>query len=605
MSRFFKYLIERLINFSGTAFSNSKKTMVTVDFTTNCPKRRAGNPCPYCLTGDSKILMSDFSQKKIKDIKIGDKIAGFDENGKIKLQESTVLNLSKKRKSKVYNVKLENGYEIKITDNHPIRASHPEKGLKWLTIDDFKSGKYDDFKVKFINPNLFKISSNMNSDDYKIGYLISSILGDGFFSIEKNHSYRMRFVVKDTELFNYVKDLFDYFEIKYYIDEFKFEIGNRNLDCIFANYKESYYKVLQMIELYMGKSESKEYMAGFLAGAFDCEGNFNSARYHQSLKYEKGKKYIDEVKRCLNYFDFSWVEEERGNQVISVRIKKEDDSFIKMINLIETKIPRKSLIAFMGHGKDIIGGSKIASIEECDEEYVYNFESTSGTYIANGILVHNCYVEVARRIKERKPKFYLAKKVYDYRAYNHELIKRKVFKNPETIKMINDSGGLRLFSFGDYMPEHDNDIKGLLDDAAKIGLDVKAITKVPEFVYKFHDYPALKEINISIDFIGHGIEHKTALELQKKYKKVSIRAVVLNDKELEDDFMEYVDIITFNHEKLGDVDIGKSIKNYSKKEIQKFFKDNPKYGVCCITGRCATCPIKCGKRKYSQDCLML
>jgi len=416
--------MEGLINFSGTSFSNSKKTMVTVDFTTNCPKRRAGNPCPYCLTGDSKILMSDFSQKKIKDIKIGDKIAGFDENGKIKLQESTVLNLSKKRKSKVYNVKLENGYEIKITDNHPIRASHPEKGLKWLTIDDFKSGKYDDFKVKFIN-------------------------------------------------------------------------------------------------------------------------------------------------------------------------------------LIETKIPRKSLIAFMGHGKNIIGGSKIASIEECDEEYVYNFESTSGTYIANGILVHNCYVEVARRIKERKPKFYLAKKVYDYRAYNHELIKRKVFKNPETIKMINDSGGLRLFSFGDYMPEHDNDIKGLLDDAAKIGLDVKAITKVPEFVHKFHDYPALKEINISIDFIGHGIEHKTALELQKKYKKVSIRAVVLNDKELEDDFMEYVDIITFNHEKLGDVDIGKSIKNYSKKEIQKFFKDNPKYGVCCITGRCATCPIKCGKRKYSQDCLMM
>ena len=142
--------------------------------------------------------------------------------------------------------------------------------------------------MKFINPNLFKISSNMNSDDYKIGYLISSILGDGFFSIEKNHSYRMRFVVKDTELFNYVKDLFDYFEIKYYIDEFKFEIGNRNLDCIFANYKESYYKVLQMIELYMGKSESKEYMAGFLAGAFDCEGNFNAL---SKQKHEKKKIY--------------------------------------------------------------------------------------------------------------------------------------------------------------------------------------------------------------------------------------------------------------------------------------------------------------------------
>lgn len=54
-----------------------------------------------------------------------------------------------------------------------------------------------------------------------------------------------------------------------------------------------------------------------------------------------------------------------------------------------------------------------------------------------------CYVEVARRIKERKPKFYLAKKVYDYRAYNHELIKRKVFKNPETIIIV--SGFLKTF----------------------------------------------------------------------------------------------------------------------------------------------------------------
>lgn len=205
-----------------------------------------------------------------------------------------------------------------------------------------------------------------------------------------------------------------------------------------------------------------------------------------------------------------------------------------------------------------------------------------------------CYVEYKREIG------FNAKKVYDYKGYNNELKNIKKF-NPNVVKDINNSGGLRLFSFGDYIPEHDKDIKAMLDDAARIGLDIKVITKVPEFVYKYHNHPAVRVINISTDFVGHGVDHELAKELKSKYNKVVIRTVVLKDVDLEDDFMKYVDIITFNHENLH----VKGFKKYSKKQIQDYYKKTKNLGICCITGKCATCPIKCGKRKYSQTCLMM
>ena len=208
-----------------------------------------------------------------------------------------------------------------------------------------------------------------------------------------------------------------------------------------------------------------------------------------------------------------------------------------------------------------------------------------------------CYVEYKREIK------FNAKTVYDYKAYNNELKNRKKF-TPEVVKELNDAGGIRLFSFGDYMEENDKDIEAFLNDAAKIDLDVKVITKVPEFVYKYHDYPAIKVIDISTDMLPAdkkaGIDHNLAREIKEKYRKVKIRTVVLTKKDLEDDFMQYVDVITFNHENLQK----KGYHKFTKAEIKAYYEAHPENGVCCITGKCATCPIKCGQRNYSGECLM-
>jgi hypothetical protein len=200
-----------------------------------------------------------------------------------------------------------------------------------------------------------------------------------------------------------------------------------------------------------------------------------------------------------------------------------------------------------------------------------------------------CYVEYNRNIK------FNPKTVYDYRAYNGELKNTKKF-NDRNIKKLNDMGGIRLFSFGDYMPEHDNDITNFLNDAYEIGLYVKAITKVPEFIYKYHDYPALKVINISTDLVGHGVDHNLARELKSKYPKVLIRVAIMKDEELENDFINECDVITFNHKHLKKL----GYRKFKKDEIEKYQAEHKNVGVCCITGKCESCDVKCGYSKLAS-----
>lgn len=191
-----------------------------------------------------------------------------------------------------------------------------------------------------------------------------------------------------------------------------------------------------------------------------------------------------------------------------------------------------------------------------------------------------CYVERARN------KGFNAKKVYENLPYKGEVKRYK----EDRVKMLNEAGGTRLFSFGDYLPENDGDIKAFLDDCLARGLKVKAITKVADFVIKFHDHPALVVINVSIDSIGDGMDWVLAKTLKAAYKKVRVRTVILNDSDLPL-FENWVDVFTFNHAN-GFKSIG--WKKYSKEEVKVFAEKYPGR-VCCETGKCLTCKIKCGQ----------
>lgn len=189
-----------------------------------------------------------------------------------------------------------------------------------------------------------------------------------------------------------------------------------------------------------------------------------------------------------------------------------------------------------------------------------------------------CYVEASRKIG------YNAKTVSEHCPYTGE-IKRFTVKK---VEYLNSCGGIRMFSFGDYMVEHRMEITKILNDCESVGLSVKVITKVPDFIKHFHNHPAVRVIHLSVDAVGDGVDWKLAKRLREMYSKVLIRAAIMRPEDVET--LDFVDIFTFNHAG-GLANLG--YRKFSKVEVSDYAE---KLGnrVCCTTGKCFSCPVKCG-----------
>jgi hypothetical protein len=183
-----------------------------------------------------------------------------------------------------------------------------------------------------------------------------------------------------------------------------------------------------------------------------------------------------------------------------------------------------------------------------------------------------CYVEAARKASFR------AKTIYQDLPYKNEILRMR----PQTLIRLNNCGGLRIFSFGDYMNWMDKDLDQVISDANVVGLRLKAITKVPEFVKKYAE--KINTINVSVDTIGHGMPWDIAKDLRSRYKNVWIRSAILFPCDVEE--LEWTDIMTLFHGR------AKGFHHFTKNEKQKLYTKYPDK-FCCITGKCITCSLKC------------
>lgn len=184
-----------------------------------------------------------------------------------------------------------------------------------------------------------------------------------------------------------------------------------------------------------------------------------------------------------------------------------------------------------------------------------------------------CYVNTARK------NGFNAKQMAPRIPYRGEILRLR----PTTIDRLNAVGGLRLFSFGDYMPWMDDDLKQVLADAEKRQLKLKAITKVPLFVQKYAS--AMNVINVSVDSLGSGVPRKTAEALRERYPNVFIRAAIMSWADLQ--VLSWADIYTLNHATNG----FHVFRHSEKAEIVATYPNK----VCCLTGSCAGCPLRCGE----------
>lgn len=367
---------------------------------------RCNMACHYCLVAGTKILLPDYTTKNIEDVVVGDKVLAFPEypnTGKQDTLEVADVTAVFKRSAKVIRITLDNGQFIDITENHPVLVRRNSYNHAY----DYKeAGNLSVGQSVYCAP-IINNDPPVIDDDYRIGYLVGMILGDGSlkkYKIKKWQNswvYKFRLALKDVEAIKRSKEYLDYFGIDTYMKLFKISTKHDVHEyAIFSCTKDTYNTLSDIIYNNFRSNKSISYFRGFLAGIYDAEGSISNQGTIRICNTDIN--VIDEIVEGMSHIGIEYVvETDSGTKNKEYKWNVRVLAFGKECNYkahynmdfimkVNPAISRKGFDAFLGRG--LIRRAKIVSIEHLpDVVDVYNFETTLHTYFANNVAVHNCY----------------------------------------------------------------------------------------------------------------------------------------------------------------------------------------------------------------------
>jgi DNA repair photolyase len=357
-----------------------------ITHTWNTVKGACYHDCSYCHPAGTMILMADFTQKPIERIAIGDHIIGItkeNQKGFYRLKRTVVTNLST-RESNVLEFVTDDGY-LQCTPEHPLMGSTPIRNCTdWKEAKSFSP--YENLRY------ISKHSRGVYSDELRMGYLKGIRDGDGCVFSFKNKEGReykgFEIVCVDEQLRNRIKS------------EFKAMLNIDLLQGVKRSSHKSYgqdsimlhtrkTKEVVLLEEETAFRLNREFAKGYIAGMIDTDGSIGKnkvIRISQSktVNLEKYNRII----KCVDLLNLKYVEEKdiiRINSSFGVRV----DILLNYGVFHSQKSERLML------GSTIKGSkhSQIKSISAVGEKVVYNLQTESENFIANGFIVHNCYMK--------------------------------------------------------------------------------------------------------------------------------------------------------------------------------------------------------------------
>jgi len=311
------------------------------------------------------------------------------------------------------------------------------------------------------------------------------IQGDGHLGVCKLQ-YLFTLRMKDIEAINRTEKYLDDLKIK--SKRFQYNSSTSLMFGIRTTTKEKYFKIKQIIE--ERDFSNKEFCRGFLAGIFDAEG---SCQKNSIRIYNTNSIILKEIKDALTFLGFNYVFEfsHEGTifPVYSIRLlNSTGGETTEFFQVVDPAIDRKRSI----FGKKLKGKCpKIISIKEREySEEMYDIQTTTGNFIANGMVSHNCHN------KELQDGEHLI---------DIEEIKQKILESLPLISEVILSGGEPLFQY--------KVVEELSKFAKSLGLKVGIETSG----YNSNKLPSLIKENL-IDKVYLDVKTFGALEYYKLTK---------------------------------------------------------------------------------------
>ncbi|MFZ0499772.1 MAG: PA0069 family radical SAM protein [Steroidobacteraceae bacterium] len=359
------------------------------------PYRGCSHACPYCLRGDTPILMGDGSVRAVAKVNSGSEIYGTVRRGSYRRYVKTKVLAHWSVIKPAYRVSLEDGTEMVAGGDHRFLT---ERGWKFVTgaMAGTLQRPYLTENNKLIGTGKFAEEIAKDSD-YKRGYLCGMIRGDAHLATHPyqrrngnwNLLYQFRPALCDDEALHRAQSYLLDFCVS--AREFALQEAGGAYRAMRGIRTASRWS-FEQIHLLIGwpPSPSRSWFAGFLAGIFDAEGSYSTGILRISNTNPQIIHWICQGLRQFG-FRFAVAESTRGRAEPTkvVRLVEGLAAHLRFFHLLDPAISRK--LDIEGRAVKSEARLRITSIEPVGTMRLYDITTGTGDFIANGVVSHNCY----------------------------------------------------------------------------------------------------------------------------------------------------------------------------------------------------------------------
>jgi DNA repair photolyase len=355
------------------------------------PYRGCFHSCAYCVSGDTRVLMSDGRQRPIRNVRVGDEIYGTVIRGRYRRYARTTVAAHWSSAKRAFRIRLADGTEILASADHRFLS---ERGWKHVT-----GAEQGSLRRPFLTTGNSLLGTGFTADDpnhsdaYKEGYLCGLIRGDGMlgrWSYDWGTVHQFRLALVDDEPLVRAQDYLR--ELEIHTSEFAFAAasGNRRaLNGIRASSRFAFEMISTLCE--WPDESHPDWSKGFLAGIFDAEGSYSGG----CLRFSNtDPEIISQIWNALVRFGFEPVVEGEprghGCTAAAVRVRGGLKEHLRFFHTVDPAITRKRDLE--GQALKSEADLRVVSIEDLGITLpMFDITTGTGDFIANGVVSHNCY----------------------------------------------------------------------------------------------------------------------------------------------------------------------------------------------------------------------
>jgi DNA repair photolyase len=350
---------------------------VPFEWTVN-PYRGCSHACPYCLRGDTRILMADGKHRALADLRVGDEIYGTVRRGVYRRFTRTTVLAHWSSIKPAYRVALADGTELTASGDHRFLSG---RGWKHVTGAENGAARRPHLTIGSELLGVGRLTDGPEHDpEYRVGYLCGMVRGDA------NLAHRFRLALADQEGLERTRVFLENLGVA--TNERVFSVATATHREIGSIYTSSYQRVERIRELVLWPHEpSDSWRKGFLAGIFDAEGSCG-----QVIRIcNSDPAIIDWTASSLAHFGFDCViEPPKSNGAMNVRLRGGLGEQLRFFHTTGPAITRKQNLE--GRAIKTDADLRVISIEPLPGvERLYDITTGTGDFVANGVVSHNCF----------------------------------------------------------------------------------------------------------------------------------------------------------------------------------------------------------------------